>query len=65
MDKATYLKAVRKAKRIFGYVQITDIRKQATRISKPKAAALVSQCAESDTIDAIWADGTEAFLLIG
>lgn len=65
MNKAQYLKACRKAKRVFGYIQITEARKQATRISKAKAAGLVSQVSDHDKIDAEWADDEHTFLLVG
>jgi len=65
MDKASYLKAVRKAERIFGYIAVMPDHNVPTRLSKVKAAALVKQCDESDDIDAMWACDDEQFLLIG
>jgi len=65
MDKAAYLKAVRKAKRLFGYIAIADKYRVATRLSKPRAAALVTRCDDDKAIDAMWASDDEEILLIG
>ena len=43
MTKKEYKTAVRKAKRIFGYVKITDQKRQAVQLSKAKALSLVQQ----------------------
>ena len=65
MDKAAYLKAVRKAERLFGYIAVADKRRVATRLSKARAALLVSRCDDGDIIDAMWASDAEEILLIG
>lgn len=65
MDKATYLRSVKKAKRIFAYVQITERRKVATRVSKNRAAQLARQLEATDDVDAMWASKEQRFLLVG
>jgi len=66
MKKREYLRAVRKAKRIFGYIQVVEGRRVASRISKRLARDLVRQIDEEATITASWADeDQEQFLLVG
>ncbi len=65
MTKAQYLKAVKRARRIYAYVQVTDARKVATRISHASAELLVCQVARGDAIDAAWADDDRRTLVIG
>ena len=65
MTKSEYLKSVRQAKKIFGYIQMTTKRPVPTKISKSKALALVSQIGDDDEIRASWAGDDKFFLLIG
>jgi len=65
MDKVTYLRSVKKAERVFAYVQITERRKVATRVSKNRAAQLARQLEATDDIDAMWASEEQHFLLVG
>ena len=65
MDKKEYRQAVRQAQRVFGYVQITATRRQATRLSKTRALDLIRQVDGDSEIGATWADDDHAFLLVG
>jgi len=64
MTKKEYEAAVRKADRIFGYIQIVDT-KRPVRLSKAKALGLARLVPDDAQIDAAWADGEQAFLLVG
>lgn len=65
MNKKEYARAIREAKRIFGYIRITETKRQAVRLSKVKALALVGQVTDDDTINAMWASDDQSFLLVG
>jgi len=65
MKKREYLKAVKRARRIFAYIHMTDRRNAPVRISRAKACGLVSQIGDDDTIRAKWASDDKLFLLIG
>ena len=64
MDNTEYRKAVKSAKRVFAYVQVTETRRQAMRVSKVKALELVRQV-NGGNVNAIWASDDHNFLLIG
>ena len=65
MNKPEYRQAVKQARRIFGYVQISQTRRQAVRLSKAKALGLICQVDDDNAIAAMWADDDHAFLLVG
>jgi len=65
MTKKEYKTAVRKAKRIFGYVKITDQKRQAVQLSKAKALSLVQQVPDDAKVGAMWASEDQMFLLVG
>ena len=65
MDKKEYRQAVKQARRVFGYVQISQTRRQAVRLSKVKALGLICQVDDDNAIAAMWADDDHAFLLVG
>lgn len=65
MTKAEYTKAVRRATRVFAYIQVTETRRQAVRLSKVKAVGLVGQVPGGGQVNAEWADDDERYLLVG
>lgn len=65
MKKAEYKKAVKRSVRIFAYVQVTAVRRQAVRLSKAKALALVVQVPDGDDVSATWASSEHRYLLVG
>ena len=64
MTKKEYTRAVRKAQRVFGYVQLVDS-KRPIRITKTGALSLARQVPDDAEINAMWADNDQAFLLVG
>jgi len=65
MTKREYLRSVRRSRKIFGCIQITDTRMVPTKISKKKALELVSQISDDDEIHASWARNDNLYLLVG
>lgn len=64
MTKSEYLKAVDKAKRVIGYVQITGIDHRPIRIFKTQARKLARNTT-GEEFDAVWADDSQTILLVG
>ena len=64
MTKKEYTRAVRKAQRVFGYIQIVDT-KRPVRLSKAKALDLAKLVPDDAQIDASWASENQMFLLVG
>jgi predicted RNA-binding protein associated with RNAse of E/G family len=64
MTKNEYTRAVRKANRIFGYIQIANS-KRPTRLSKAKALNLVNHVPDDAEINAEWATEEQTVLLVG
>jgi len=64
MTKKEYKAAVRKARKVFGYVQLVDS-KRPIRITKTGALSLARQVPDDAEINAMWADDDQVFLLVG
>jgi len=64
MTKTEYEAAVRRARKVFGYVQLVDS-KRPVRITKTGALSLARQVPDDAEINAMWADDDQAFLLVG
>ena len=65
MTQAEYRQAVKRAQRVFGYIQIAVKERRPVRLSKTKALELLRRLPDDAQIDAEWADGDQAFLLVG
>lgn len=65
MEKREYVRAVRKAWRIFAAVYpVEGCGPVQVRISKAKARALVARFEEHETIKAEWLEGAERVLMV-
>lgn len=67
MTKSEYERAVKSARCVFAYIQISGARRQAVQLSKVKAAALIGQVPDGDDVSATWASDDQQFrvLLVG
>jgi hypothetical protein len=65
MNKREYRKAVKRARLVVGFIQISKRRKVGTRISKKGALLLIRHIPDDDQINAVWADDDQEILFVG